>query len=520
MILCGAADGDTVAVPAGGFWMGQDGSDPDSYGDEVDVHWVEVPALEIHRNEVTNAEYAAFLNAVGAIADEHGRPYIDADDPQIRIHYEASSWHADGGWEDHPMREVSWYGADAYCRWAGGRLPTEAEWEKAARWDAGASHSRTWPWGDVFSCEFCSSWWCNRPYQTGITTYPVGSFPGGASPYGALDMAGNVWEWTAGGYASYPGGPLLFQDLSCAVQRGGSWTNSDYNVRCATRSPLPRYMTDANLGFRVCYSDYEPGVPTIIVPPRSVYAEWIEDFDVATGMAEIYEWWGTGRSFEIDAAQGWLVATLKSAPPPEDHYVAGEYMAMIRRDTGDLFAPGDYVDITVRFKYERGERDYARTSVGVAWGDAQWINPGGRGADENYGYPWFLIANNSDNPNEWQEVIARQVRWGEGKFCIGFGLWGNLSHLADPPILDQHQMWVDWVRVRHSECSEVPGDFDLDCDTDLTDYDTLVQCYRGANGGIPELLPDHDCELCDLDDDEDVDLIDFATFQCINTGSL
>ncbi|MBN1512689.1 MAG: SUMF1/EgtB/PvdO family nonheme iron enzyme [Phycisphaerae bacterium] len=448
MMWCGAAIGDTVVVPAGGFWMGQDGTDPSSYQDEVGIHWVEVEAFEISRNEITNAEYAAFLNAVGVAEDEYGRPYIDADDPQIRIHYSGSSWQVDTGWENHPMREVSWYGADAYCRWAGGRLPTEEEWEKAARWDAGASHSRMWPWGDVYSCDHNSSWWCNEPYNGGPTTYPVGSFPSGASPYGALDMAGNVWEWTMGGYESYPGVPPhvgTFNDYSREVQRGGSWTNSDYNLRCAVRSPQPRYMTDGNLGFRVCYSAYEPDVPAVLPSQSSSAIEWIENFDVATPMDEYYDWWGNGRSFVIEAGNSWAVASLQNPS-----YVCGEYMAMVRRDTGGIFALGDEVDITVRLKYERGDRDYARTSVAVAWGDTRTIVPGGRGADENTGYPWFLIANNTDTPNEWHEVTCERVEWGGGLFCIGFGLWGNLSDKASPPIVGQHRMWVDWVRVRLS----------------------------------------------------------------------
>jgi hypothetical protein len=111
--------------------------------------------------------------------------------------------------------------------------------------------------------------------------------------------------------------------------------------------------------------------------------------------------------------------------------------------------------------YDRAERDYDRTSVAVAWGDTQGVSPGGRGADENFGYPWYLIANNSDAPNEWHEVTCKRVLWGEGKLCIGFGLWGNLGTQADPPMQPAsnppfggatwHRMWVDWVSVRHSQ---------------------------------------------------------------------
>jgi len=523
MLLAPAVLGQPITIPAGSFYMGRDEPEPPDcspagtcyYHDEVPARWVEVPAFQMGPYEVTNAEYATFLNAVGVIADAEGNPYIDADDPQIRIHYNGSVWAADidaeTDWNTHPMREVSWYGAEAYCRWAGGRLPTEAEWEKAAGWDEAAQDARKWPWGDTFACSHCSSWWCNAPYAGGPSTLPVGSFPTGVSPYGLFDMAGNVWEWTMGGYRSYPGGPLVFEDDSHEVQRGGSWTNSDYNVRCAVRSPLPRYITDANLGFRVCNGP-EPGTPPIVIHPRQQYSEWFEDFTTYTPMAEVYTWWvyGTGTTFYIDSTNGWVIAALRNTVEPTE--VGGEVMAMIRRDTGGLFAPGDYVDISVRLRYDRGDRDYARTSVGVAWGDSRTIIPGGRGADENFGYPWFLVANNSDLPNTWQEVTLKQVRWGEGKLCIGFGLWGNLSSCASPPIVSQHRMWVDWIRVRHSEPVTAFADFDFDGDVDGSDVAAFESCASG-----PGVEAEANCTYCDFDQDQDVDHADFALMQrCIS----
>jgi len=511
-----AALGQPITIPGSGFWMGTDEAEPAScspagtcyYDDERPAHWVDVPTFQISAYEVTNEEYATFLNAVGVTADADGNAYIDADDPQIRIHHNGSAWATDGDWEDHPMREVSWYGADAYCRWAGGRLPTEAEWEKAAGWDEAAQHARKWPWSDTFYC-YCSSWWCNEPYRTGVTTTIVGSFLDGVGPYGLFDMAGNVWEWTMGGYVSYPDGPMAFADNSHEVRRGGSWTNSDYNERCAVRSPQPRYITDDNLGFRVCYSTLEPSPPPIVVLPRAAYNEWIEDFNVATPMDQVYDWWGTGWSFIIDPVNGWMVAALQTYGT----YPSGEYMAMIRRDTGTSFAPGDYVDITVRLRYERGDRDYARTSVGVAWGDTRTIMPGGRGADENFGYPWFLVANNSDTPNTWHEVTLKQVQWGEGKLCIGFGLWGNLSSAADPPIMYQHQMWVDWVRVRHSAPTSPTADFDGDGDVDGNDMVAFEACATG-----PGVSAAADCTDRDFDLDHDVDQVDFAIAQQCLSG--
>jgi len=505
----GEAQHDTILVPAGPFYMGQDGFHPEAYLDEYQPHIADVPTLSIGRNEITNAQYAAFLNAVGTTEDEEGHPYIGLDDPDLRIHFDGYEWLPDTDWENHPMREVSWYGADAYCRWYGGRLPTEAEWEKAARWDPDLQIAFVWPWGYVFDCALNSSWWCNEPYDTGITTYPVGSFPGGASPYGVLDMAGNVWEWTMGGYSSYPLCEFEFEDHTREVQRGGSWTNSDYNLRCAARSPQPRYITDANLGFRICYSDTEPTVPVTEVPPRDTYAYWIETFLADTPLDDTTFWWGTGYAFYVDTDENLFVAELTGAS-----HVAGEVMAMIRRDTGSRFAPGDIVDISVRLKYERGDRDYARTSVAFAWGDDREIIPGGRGADENTGYPWFLLANNSDTPEQWHIVTAKHVPWGEDKFCIGFGLWGNLSHKADPPIMYQHRMFVDWVRVRHSGDHWNPGDYDHDGDVDGDDRDLFRSCQTGP--GIQDPKPG--CEDKDLDHDNDVDQSDFGIFQRCLSG--
>jgi formylglycine-generating enzyme required for sulfatase activity len=452
-----------VIVSPGAFLMGQSniGEPPDikAYWDEWPLHEVNIPyEYAIATYEVTNAEYAAFLNAVGVTSDAEGHPYFDATDPQLGIEKVGSFWQAKPGWENYPMVEVSWYGADAYCRWLGGRLPTEEEWEKASR----GSDARTWPWGNSFLPPGedvndplhprASYWWGNRKFQTPpIKPYPVGTFSSWPSPYGLQDMAGNAWEWTMGGYDSYPGGPMTFFDQTREVQRGGSWTNSDYNLRCAVRSPQPPYMTDSNLGFRPVWSDYEPPTNPVLVPPRRTINEWIEHFDYPSPIDEIYTWWNYGQSlFTIEPNNCWLVAALKS-PNNNPSLVGGEVMAMIKRNTGNLFAPGDLVDITVRYYYERGDRTHARTSIAVAWGNNRSINPGGRGADENTGEPWLLIANNSDTPGVWNTVTARKIPWREGLFCIGFGLWANLSSEAIPPIVGQHRMWVDYIKVEHSK---------------------------------------------------------------------
>jgi iron(II)-dependent oxidoreductase len=175
-----------VTVPAGPFRMGSDDSEPD----ERPAHVVELPAFSIDRLTVTNAQFAAFLNAVGPRA-----AHYDDDDADARIHLRGGKWVADSGYETHPAVEMSWHGARAYCAWRGARLPSEAEWEKAAR----GTDARRYPWGneppDATRARYGTGW---------NATAPAGSHPRGASPYRMLDAAGNVWQWVSSAYRPYP----------------------------------------------------------------------------------------------------------------------------------------------------------------------------------------------------------------------------------------------------------------------------------------------------------------------------
>jgi serine/threonine-protein kinase len=264
------ADGaEMVFLPAGEFPMGSEDSIAED--DEAPEHTVFVDAFWIYKHEVTNAQFAAFLNAEGN-QEEGGVTWLDAESFEVRIHQSEGTWVPDEGYEAHPVVEVNWFGADAYCQWAGGRLPTEAEWEKAAR----GTDERTYPWGNseitgerVNYCDINCSWINHRDNKQDdgySETSPVGNYPEGASPYGALDMAGNVWEWVYDWYdANYysqsgntnnPQGP---EDTGEKVLRGGAYDLSQYlvygtsglwNLRASDR--LKRYpgITSNLNGFR------------------------------------------------------------------------------------------------------------------------------------------------------------------------------------------------------------------------------------------------------------------------------
>jgi formylglycine-generating enzyme required for sulfatase activity len=198
-----------VLVPAAQFWMGSD----DGEDDEKPRHRVTLDGFYIDTYEVTNALYQKFMSASGRAAPEY--------------------------WNDskfngprQPVVGVSWHDADAYCTWAKKRLPAEAEWEKAAR----GTDGRKYPWGEQRDASRANSNESGRG-----KTVDVGSYPRGVSPDGALDMAGNVWEWVADWHGKdyYRKGPdRNLQGPATGthrVLRGGSWLSNPINLRSAYR---------------------------------------------------------------------------------------------------------------------------------------------------------------------------------------------------------------------------------------------------------------------------------------------
>ncbi|MBG0785467.1 MAG: SUMF1/EgtB/PvdO family nonheme iron enzyme [Anaerolineaceae bacterium] len=237
-----------VYVPAGEFLMGSEDGD----SDEAPEHTVYLDAYWIYQHEVTNEQYAVFLNEMGN-QTEDSVTWLDISSTYTIIHESGGEWTADSGYEDHPVVEVTWYGAQAYCEWAGGGLPTEAQWEKAARGEDG----NTYPWGEASpNCDLAQYSGCSGDAIT------VGSLPAGASEYGALDMAGNVWEWVADWYdAGYyedsssqnPKGPASGM---YRVLRSGAWHNNERYLRASNRHRNdPGSSNDYN-GFRCVPSGF------------------------------------------------------------------------------------------------------------------------------------------------------------------------------------------------------------------------------------------------------------------------
>jgi iron(II)-dependent oxidoreductase len=240
---------DAVLVPAGKFVLGVEGEhEPWSLDNERPAHVVHLPAFRIARFPVTNAEWQAFVTDGGYSQQrwwsERGwqhRLQAGLERPLF--------WSADGSRSrfgnvedippEEPVQHVCYFEAAAYAAWAGARLPTEQEWEKACAWDPAAGHRRRWPWGESEATAALANLG-----GTALRPGPVGAYPAGSSAYGVEQMIGDVWEWTSSEFQPWPGfTPMLYSTYSAPffggdfrVLRGGSWAVAASTVRPSFRN--------------------------------------------------------------------------------------------------------------------------------------------------------------------------------------------------------------------------------------------------------------------------------------------
>ncbi|MFD0682902.1 ergothioneine biosynthesis protein EgtB [Actinomadura fibrosa] len=271
------APAEEVLIEAGPFQMGTS-DDPWAYDNERPVHIVDLPAYYIDAEPVTNAAYLAFMEAGGYDDprwwDPAGWEWRTKGGRDGRGKQAPAFWTREGGqWlrrrfgrtepipPGEPVQHVCWYEADAYARWAGKRLPTEAEWEKAARWDPAAERSRRYPWGDVYEEGRANLG------QRLLRPAEAGSYASGASAYGVRRLLGDVWEWTSSDFHGYPGFRSfpyreyseVFFGPEYKVLRGGSWATHPLAVRGSFRNwdyPIRRQIFS---GFRCARSASREG---------------------------------------------------------------------------------------------------------------------------------------------------------------------------------------------------------------------------------------------------------------------
>jgi iron(II)-dependent oxidoreductase len=240
---------DSVLVPAGPFVLGVDAEDePWSLDNERPAHTVDLPAFRIGRVPVTNGEWQQFIDDGGYTEPR----WWTATGWRHRVTAELErplSWSRDGSRRrfgvvepvppDEPVQHVCFHEAQAYAAWAGARLPTEQEWEKACAWDPVAGRRRRWPWGDADPDPARANLG-----GAALRPAPVGAYPGGASAYGMEQSIGDVWEWTSSRFDAWPGfSPMLYADYSkpffggdYRVLRGGSWAVGGAAIRPSFRN--------------------------------------------------------------------------------------------------------------------------------------------------------------------------------------------------------------------------------------------------------------------------------------------
>ncbi|MDO8586911.1 MAG: formylglycine-generating enzyme family protein [Armatimonadota bacterium] len=258
----GPARTQMIYIPAGSFLMGNNGAEPYSYCRELPQHSVNLSGYWIGKYEVTRGEYQQFMSA-GGYSNSSYWSSAGWSEKVSNGRTQPIFWESQQNWgsppwtftqtDNHPVVGVSYYEAEAFCNWAGGHLPTDAQLEKAARWTG--SYPNVYPWGNTWDAEKCNNYYDHNSAGGGYQKYqtsPVGSYPSGASPYGLQDMAGNVREWCQDWLVSYAGSscPVDYTG-SYRVLRGGGWYDSVYDYRCAYRYYMEPYYANFDIGFRL-----------------------------------------------------------------------------------------------------------------------------------------------------------------------------------------------------------------------------------------------------------------------------
>ena len=243
-----------IEITAGEFEMGNDSVE--AMDNERSLHQVYLDTYWIDRYPVTCKQYRVFMDAGGYHNPQWWVPagwqWLQENSVQEPLY-----WSNDPTWDHHPVCGVSWYEADAYARFVGKGLPTEAQWEKAASWDATIKSRHTYPWGNAQPDPSR----CNHDNIAGRTT-PVNAYPAGQSAYGCYDLLGNVWEWTSSwfdaykGFMSYPyrGYSQTYFDGQHRVLKGGSWATRPWSMRSSFRNWYHPGIRQILAGFRCASS--------------------------------------------------------------------------------------------------------------------------------------------------------------------------------------------------------------------------------------------------------------------------
>lgn len=255
-----------IKIPAGEFLMGSD--EIDALDNEMSAHPVYLDTYSIDRYPVTCRDFRDFIQVGGykniQYWSDAGWSWLHSENiKKTKPLY----WHDDVAWDNHPVCGVSYYEAEAYAKFVGKRLPTEAEWEKAARWDIKSNSDRKYPWGAAEpTTEYCNCAGNSTGNSAGNIykpqTTPVNAYPQGQSAYGMYDALGNVWEWTSSWFDGYPGFEhypyvgysQVYFDGEHRVLKGGSWATRIWAMRSSFRNWYYPHVREIFAGFR-CVRD-------------------------------------------------------------------------------------------------------------------------------------------------------------------------------------------------------------------------------------------------------------------------